>query len=72
VGAISDVWAATATPDSAAVALDAHPRAATTTVMPAARRAAFVIALSSSSRQEAENAGQNQKGAKTGVECAYR
>jgi hypothetical protein len=70
-GAMSDGWLAIATPDSVAAALDVHPRTAKTTATPAAPRAVFVIAFPSCSHLEAENAGQNQKGAKTGVECAH-
>jgi hypothetical protein len=68
---MSDCPLATAAADSVAAALDVHPRTATTTATPAARRAVFVIAFPSCSHLEAENAGQNQKGAKTGVECAH-
>jgi hypothetical protein len=67
---MSDSWLATAALDSVAAALDVHPRTATTTATPAACRAFFVIAFPPCSHLEAENAGQNQKGAKTGVECA--
>jgi hypothetical protein len=42
-----------------------------TTATPAACRAFFVIAFPPCSHLEAENAGQNQKGPKTGVECAH-
>jgi hypothetical protein len=68
---MSDSWLATAALDSVAAALDVHPRTATTTATPAARRAVFVIAFPSCSHLEAENAGQNQKGSKTGVEYAH-
>jgi hypothetical protein len=47
-----------------ALARNAHPKTAMTTAACAASRAAFVIAFPSSSRQEVENAGQDQKGAK--------
>jgi hypothetical protein len=69
---MSDSWLATAALDSVAAALDVHPRTATTTAaLTAALRAVFVIAFPPCSHLEAENAGQNQKGAKTGVECAH-
>jgi len=68
---MSDSWLATAALDSVAAALDVHPSTATTTATPAARRAVFVIAFPPCSHLEAENADQNQKGPKTGVECAH-
>jgi hypothetical protein len=71
-GAMSDCGPSTAAGDSVAVALDVHPRTATTiAALTIAFRAVFVIAFPSSSHLEAENAGQNQKGPKTGVECAH-
>ena len=51
-----------------APARNARPKTAKTAAARAARRVVLAIAFPSSSRQEAENAGQNQKGAKKGVE----
>jgi hypothetical protein len=60
-----------AAPDSEALAPIAHPKTAKTTAAGAARRVVLVIAFPSPSRQEAENAGQNQKSPKRGVEFAH-
>jgi hypothetical protein len=70
-GAMRDFWLAAAALDSVAAALDVHPRTAKTTATPAVRRDLFVIAFPSCSHLEAENAAQNQKNPKAGVEFAH-